>query len=448
MLHYLKRRFSHQIRYLRNRRRLSLTLQFLVGVLEYYDFFAFGFVFYYLSQFFNTKSTAIYEIALISLISFIFRPVGYRIYLKIRPKFSRATIITGNSILMTFAIVSTGLMPADVHKLWLVFLWLTIGRILHGISFGFKLQSNLRFIKESFPKRIHSNIASSIIGAQLGLTCAAFVYKIIFTHLTPAQLQWGWRIPFFIGGGISVILFLFRITIYRGNNYEVRTPWHKLEPLDVVARKSGRRLWLGLIIASSRAGMIFTLFVIVPGFFNWILKWDIRKTTDIMLAISLLSGGTSWFFRRTKLTLAKSKLLLPALWLILPLSTILAYSLSHRYDTLTTLDILLLAVINGYLFVAIPQYVENIFTPQYRLEAMLFIGNFEYFNFNLLRRAGLFILIVFLGQLVEEKHYLMMLCAAIWMTILASITAIIMLERQRKYYLSGYAPIHHRKNTL
>ena len=454
MLTYLQRKIAHQRRYLRNRRRISLTMQFLLGALEYYDFFAFAFVFYYLSQIFQPATTAIYEMALISLVSFIFRPVGYRLYLKLRPKYSRKTIIIGNAILMTFAIVSTGLIPTDVHHLWQVFLWLIIGRIIHGISFGFKLQSNLRFIRESFPTKVHSNIASSILGAQLGLTCAALVYKLVFTNLSPMQLEWGWRLPFFIGGIFSIILAIFRLTIYRSSNNVRVNCWNKQKPLDTVAlEKYGHRLWLGLMIVSSRACLMFTLFIIIPGFLRWILKWNLAKTTDIMLAASLLSTNIIWFFRRQSNSFhCPQRWLLPALILVIPLTIILGISLKYHDERGLVISILCLAAMNGYLFVAIPQYIENIFSAQHRLEAMLFIGNLEFFNFNLIRRVGIFIFIVFFGTVLEEQHYVLTLCCSIIFTVLLSILSIVVenhYQRKKLLILSrlNSMPAPHQMNT-
>ena len=432
MINYWKHKLRHQFRYLHNMRRTSLAVQFLVGVLEYYDFFAFGFVFFYLSQIFVGHFTLIYEMGLVALISFLCRPIGYRLYLYIRPKFSRNTIITGNFILMTFSIISTGLLPSDAREIWLIFTWLIVGRIINGISFGLKLQSNVRFIHEAFPKRIHSTIASSIIGAQLGLTLAAFVYKMVFTHLTAEQLTWGWRLPFFIGGGMSVLLYIFRLKLY--SSIPEPVSWSKLEPLDITARKSGSRLWLGLMLASSRACLIFSTFVIIPGFFTWILKWNAKETTDVMLAISMLSTWFTWISRRNKAnSLFNCKLLVPALFLAIPVSGLLGIGLNKLNQDIIICACLMLAMLNGYLFVAIPQFIEKYFAQEYRLESMLFIGNLEFFNFNLIRRGGIIAIILFLGKAIEMKHYILILCSSIWLTVFAAIFAAMKLKRLKKY---------------
>lgn len=428
MLVAFKRKISRQIGYIYNRRRIALVTQFWFSTLEYYDFFSFAFVFYYFSELFKSGLIMSYQLSLTVLVSFIFRPVGYRLFLKLRPLYNRNIIILGNGAVMTLAIISTGLIPTNIQHLWQVFVWLIIGRTLHGISFGFKLQANLRFIKETFPARIHRNIATSIIGAQFGLTCAAFLYKMIFTHLAPELLTWGWRLPFFIGGVMSLTLTIFRLFTYSSSNNLRKNDWAKREPLDVVVIKDcGQPALLGLFLASSRACFMFTLFVIIPCFLQWVMKWSIFRIANIMLCSSLLSGSVTWWCRRMEHYHYRLKqFLLSGLILALPLSILLCAGITYHNKSILLVSIWSCSILNGYLFSTIPLYMEQMLMPQHRLEALLFINNLEFFEFNLIRRAGVVLISALFGIVFEERHYAILLCISMLVTLIISIVVIIM----------------------
>ena len=301
------------------------------------------------------------------------------------------------------------------------------------ISFGFKLQANLQYIKETFPTRIHRNIVTSIIGAQFGLTCAAFIYKMIFTHMAPELLSWGWRLPFFIGGAMSITLAIFRLLIYSSSNNLRLNDWIKREPLDVVVIKDcGHSALFALLLAGSRACFMFTLFVIIPCFLQWVMRWDIFRIADIMLFSSLLSGSVTWLCRRMeKFHQLFQQLLLPGLILALLLAILLCVGITLRHSPVLLTALWSCAILNGYLFSTIPLYMEQMLIPEHRLEALLFINNLEFFEFNLIRRAGVVVISALFGIVFEERHYAMLLCLSMLATLFISIVVLVIDKRHR-----------------
>ncbi len=425
--YHLRRKFNQ----LKSQKRQLVLLQFFGGVLEYYDFFSFTFIFFFLLRFFNHHLIELYGIAIISLISFIFRPLGYRIFLFAAQKYSRFAIITVNSTLMTLSIAATGLIPLNsANNFWTTFCCLVVARIIHGISFGIKLQANLFYIKRLFPQRIHTSLAVSIAGAQLGLTLAMFVNKVLYEYFTPSQLTWAWRIPFFIGALISILLYIIRMIAYSHK----REQYSRVEiclPIDKVAFKSGSRLWLSLVIASSRACTIFTIFAIIPAVLNWLLKWNYTKITDIMVVASLTNAATTAIFQQHKFKLKHdTRTLIMVLALIIPSSICFGYGLLNRDEVFLVTSLLILSIINGYLFVVIPKFLIKIFSPSERLESLLFISNYEYFHFNLIRRGGLFVAATVFGSFIPTGHYIVILIGSLSITSLSSIIALLLINKR------------------
>ncbi len=205
----IKRYARYKVDKLAKQNRIILLLSFLDGVFQYYDFFAFSLLFFYLLKILDHHLVALYGIALISLLSFLVRPIGYRLQIKIVKHFKPHVIDSVSTICMSLAIISTGLVP-NTHNYWIIFPWLACWRILHGISCGINQQTNWVIIKTFFPNRTHKVLARHIIGAQVGLTAAVFINKLLYTHLTMAQMAWGWRIPFFLGGLISLIFYILK----------------------------------------------------------------------------------------------------------------------------------------------------------------------------------------------------------------------------------------------
>lgn len=372
----------------------------------------------------------IYGIALLSLVSFLFRPLGYRLYLYLIQRISPLKLYTINSVFLSLSILSTGLMPFSNGDLRLMPVFVFIGRAVYGVCFGVRLQGSLHFIRRHYPERIHHALLSTLIGAQVGLSCASLINKIIYNHLSTSAMEWGWRIPFFIGGLFSFILFIVRIIIRKPEQQKIPIRAIIPQSIDQVAFKAGRQLWLSLLLSGTRACLMFNLFIVIPLMLNWMLHWSYGLITNIMFAATLLNTGTSWYIRLRKVK-GQTNHILVTLVLALVFSAIIGLAIFYHDYSLIVISIFILAIINGYLFFNIPKFINELLEIKYRQEAMLFIGNFEFFHFNLLRRCLLVIYLIYFGSIIPKHYFLAILIVTMESTFFAGIIALLILRRDR-----------------
>jgi len=85
---------------------------------------------------------------------------------------------------------------------------------------------------------------------------------------------------------------------------------------------------------------------------------------------------------------------------------------------------LALITLTSYLFIAIPKFVAQIFPDNGKLEAMVFIHNYEYFGFNLLRGGFLLLAATIFNLPLSLPIYLDLLIYSMWVFLLLAVAAI------------------------
>ncbi len=91
-------------------------------------------------------------------------------------------------------------------------LLLVLARLMQGLSIGGEYGASATYLSEMAGKNRRGFFSSfqyvTLIAGQLVAICVLLVLQAV---LSEAQLDaWGWRIPFFIGGGLAVIVFWLR----------------------------------------------------------------------------------------------------------------------------------------------------------------------------------------------------------------------------------------------
>ena len=339
---------------------------------------------------------------------------------------------------MTASILTPGVIGSLDNSPWLICSIIFISRVINGISFGIKLQANVTYIKCSFPKRLRYTMATSTLGAQFGLSLSVFVNHLLTKYLTLEQLQWGWRVSFFFGALLSLILFTVRLLTYSRLNgitdVTIKTP------LDKIAFKAGGKLWLGLLIVSAKACITFTIFISMPFLLGWNLDLSLLVITKVMFISTTLSTLTSWllkyYYKSPKLSYINAAFILSLI-----LIAMLGYSVIYKQQLPAFICIYILGILNGYLFVVVPSLIQCTLPDNVKFEAMLFISNYEYFHFNVIRRLGLFVTLIFIGNNFSHRYFTIVLVASIWLAIIPGIIALSYIyhkNRQQIRHLSSF----------
>ena len=185
------------------------------NLVEWYDWYAYSaFTLYFAPVFFpKGDSTAqLLNAAAIFAVGFVMRPIGAWIMGIYADRRGRKAGLTLSVSLMCAGSLAIALTPgyAEIGN-WAPAALLT-ARMVQGLSLGGEYGASATYLSEMAGQR-HRGFYSSfqyvtLISGQLISLCVLLVLQ---TALSETELKaWGWRVPFFIGAALAVIVFYLR----------------------------------------------------------------------------------------------------------------------------------------------------------------------------------------------------------------------------------------------
>jgi MHS family proline/betaine transporter-like MFS transporter len=190
------------------RRSTPKTLQVAAAVignaLEWYDFYAFGFLTVVISRLFFRADSQYASLLLTTAtfgIGFLMRPAGgvlLGIYTDRKGRKAGLQLILG---LMTAAIAMMAFAPTYAAIGVAAPVIIVLARLLQGFATGGEWGSAAAFLVESAPAHQRGFYGSWMLaGAGLAMLMGALLSAFVTRSLTPDALDsWGWRVPFLFG---------------------------------------------------------------------------------------------------------------------------------------------------------------------------------------------------------------------------------------------------------
>ena len=191
---------------LRRRDVRTLALSALGGALEFYDFVVFVFFAIPLSHLFFPPTTAPWLAQLqvfgIFAAGYLARPLGGIVMAHYGDTRGRKKMFMLSVFLMALPTLAIGLLPVYAQVGMLAPLLLLLLRVVQGIAVGGEVPGAWVFVAEHVPaRRVGFACASLTSGLTVGILIGSLVAAAINRGMTPAQvLDYGWRLPFLVGG--------------------------------------------------------------------------------------------------------------------------------------------------------------------------------------------------------------------------------------------------------
>lgn len=236
------------------------------NLVEWFDFYAYSaFALYFAKSFFPSESPTaqLLNAAAIFAVGFLMRPFGGWMFGHIADRHGRRLSLTISVLMMCFGSLIIAMTPTYATIGLAAPVALLLARLIQGLSLGGEYGTSATYLSEvAHPD--HRGFYSSfqyvtLIGGQL-LAMLVLLSLQLFL-LTPEQLDaWGWRIPFFIGAGLAVVI------------YFMRRDMHESEAF-VAARAAGVR--------------------------ESPLKGLLRHPREVAIVVGLTLGGTVAFYTYT-----------------------------------------------------------------------------------------------------------------------------------------------------
>ncbi|MES2205092.1 MAG: MFS transporter [Pseudomonadota bacterium] len=186
----------------------NVYLASIIGeVLEWYDFSLYSFLTPVFAILFFPKSDSIADVLSVWVIfaaGFLSRPLGGLLFGWLGDRHGRKVTFFISLLLMAISTFLMGCLPTYESVGFLAPLCLLILRLMQGFSCGGEFSISMIFLSEHATKRNYFFSGSlTWMGTMIGALMASFIIMLISLH-HDFLMQWGWRIPFFLGGVIAL----------------------------------------------------------------------------------------------------------------------------------------------------------------------------------------------------------------------------------------------------
>lgn len=260
----------------------TLVLSALGGALEFYDFVVFVFLALPLGELFFPHDTApwLAQIKVYGIFAagYLARPLGGIVMAHFGDRAGRKRMFALSVFLMAVPTLAIGLLPTYAHiGVWAPLLLLLL-RIVQGIAVGGEVPGAWVFVAEHAPRgRVGFACGSLTAGLTAGILIGSLLTAWLNAHLDNAQLlDWGWRVPFLLGGVFGLIAVWLR-------------RWLAETPVFVQmreARELSREMPLRVVLATQRRSVALSMAV------TWMLTAAVVVLILLLPTLAPASFGT------------------------------------------------------------------------------------------------------------------------------------------------------------
>lgn len=211
-----------------NRHRLRSILGGSAGnLVEWYDWYAYSaFALIFAPHFFPKGDTTaqLLNTAGVFAVGFLMRPIGGWLMGTYADRKGRKAGLTLSVSLMCAGSLLIAVSPSYAQIGVFAPIMLVIARLMQGLSVGGEYGASATYLSEMAGKQ-HRGFWSSfqyvtLISGQLVALCVLLILQAV---MSPAALsEWGWRIPFVIGGVLAIVVFWIRRRISETESFEKR----------------------------------------------------------------------------------------------------------------------------------------------------------------------------------------------------------------------------------
>jgi MHS family alpha-ketoglutarate permease-like MFS transporter len=209
------------------RRRIKAVFMGSIGnLVEWYDFYVYtAFSLYFAPAFFPSEDPVVQQLnaAMLFAAGFIVRPLGGWLFGHLADRYGRRLSLTVSVLMMCMGSLMIAAAPTYAQIGVAAPVLLAAARLVEGLSLGGEYGASATYLTE-VAHPAHRGFYSSfqyvtLIGGQLTAIVVLLLLQNVF--LTQEQLtDWGWRIPFAIGGVLAVVAMVMRRHMHETEAFE------------------------------------------------------------------------------------------------------------------------------------------------------------------------------------------------------------------------------------
>ncbi len=190
---------------------------------EWFDWFAYSaFAVYFSKAFFpaGDQTAQLLSTAAIFTVGFIARPVGAWLFGMYADRAGRRTALAMSVAMMCGGSLLIAVIPTGLG--WVSPALLLTARLLQGLSVGGEYGASATYISEMAERTQRGFWSGFLYVTLIGGQLAALLLQVLLQNiLTEDELYaWGWRIPFFVGAALAVVVWWIRRGIHETRSFE------------------------------------------------------------------------------------------------------------------------------------------------------------------------------------------------------------------------------------
>ncbi|MFM0168618.1 MFS transporter [Paraburkholderia sediminicola] len=241
------------------------------NVIEWYDFLAYSiFSIYFSKAFFpgGNQTAQLLNAAAVAAIGYVVRPLGSWAIGALADRHGRRVALSVSVAMMSVGSLIIALTPTYASIGVAAPAVLVCARLLQGFSMGGEAGTSATYLSEMAPTGRRGFFVgfvqvTVVMGQLVALALMLVLQRFV---LTPTQLeQWGWRIPFAIGGALAVFALYLRRGIAETDAFEregARPQMERGSLLVLLIQHRRQTLWtIGISIGGTVAFYTFTIYL-------------------------------------------------------------------------------------------------------------------------------------------------------------------------------------------
>ncbi|MGV9800943.1 MFS transporter [Mycobacterium sp. NPDC003449] len=199
------------------------TMRTLLGAgignaLEWYDWSVYAiFAPFFATQFFvdDGATGALLSTLAVFAVGFLMRPVGGFLFGWLADRYGRRFSMTACMMLMAAGSLMIGIAPVDAQVgVWAAVI-LVVARLAQGLAHGGEIAASYTYIAEIAPRARRGLWATSMyVSVTAGVVLATLIGAAASSSAgAEAMHEWGWRLPFLLGGALGFVGLYLRRTL-------------------------------------------------------------------------------------------------------------------------------------------------------------------------------------------------------------------------------------------
>jgi MFS family permease len=284
----------------------TTLLASLGGALEYYDFIIYGIFAQEIARAIFPASSALVSLMATFgafLVGYVARPVGGIVLSHFGDKFGRRKVFVISLLGMSGATLGMGLVPSFAQAGIAAPMLMVSLRLLQGFCLGGELPGAITYVVEVAPRRASFASGCVFFCVMGGVVAATVLSLVIQNGMTADQVAaYGWRIPFWIGGGLGLLGFWVRRSLEESPEFERVKKQASSSPFAELLRTHPVHVLIGIGLVASTGAFNGLLFAYMPAYLKTVVHVDpgkaILSQNIALVAHSFALLATGWLGER------------------------------------------------------------------------------------------------------------------------------------------------------